>query len=257
MKSNKFWQMKSNKLDFLFRSIKYNSMNSTHCSIGIGIMIFILLVAVYCVTFGAVPSDTENFTDSEALQNVSSMYNSGKVTATEIVTGKITGLNNNLIISGTITSDALTQMQNDINQLKSQIITSYGCLTAENSNQTNGIDRPTIPGNTLISSYTPTVTGKNFVLGGAGVLKYTGPSGKTFAIMAQLAVYTGNYYDILLKLNGTQIARADGDGDSNQSAPTIISAIKTLSTNDVLTLSNGVRTSLQLERYSILAWQID
>lgn len=97
------------------------------------LLVIIILLILLIVTLPTYNTSREGFSSDEAIQNISSLYNQGNLTVTQITTPKIIGQPNlafsgNVSIPGTITSpslDAITtkmaNQSNQINQLNSKI----------------------------------------------------------------------------------------------------------------------------------------
>lgn len=235
------------------------------------IFAFIALIA-YIIWRVSSQYKVESFSDNEALQNISSLYNSNKLTTTELVTNRITGSNGQLDISGTVnagnikatnisanelTSPALTQLKNDVvNIVNNSLVRSYAQLTAQNTSS-NQLDRHYLDRDKIVDIIPATFYGKNFSKVTNGSIKYTGPSGKNFSIMGYVGLVEGDWYKIVIRVNNAPVAQALADGAGGLTAHAIISTIQKLNTNDQIDLYNTNYNDIQVECYFIQVTQVD
>jgi len=231
------------------------NMNQDHVQYIVLVCCF-LLVLLLLYKNRSYFTNKENFTvpPDEVLQNLSSLYNSQEMTASNILTGNITGMNDNLNLKGIVTANTI-----NVNNINSPVITgilsrlkslesptSYVYLAMPNASTSI---LPTNPktvvftvnntAQSLNSLLEPTIIlgSTDFTLNSSKELVYSGLVDKNFNVQSSLTFRSdGTWFDMYLAKNGTKYTETHtsqraGDLETNNYA---LSAIITVKPNDVI-----------------------
>jgi hypothetical protein len=235
-------------------------------------VILVLLLIIVMVLLFCPRNSIENFTDSEALQNIASLYNSNQLTATTIQTNSIGSPTGTLAISsainvtGNITSPTITTIQS---QLAPLLLTrSYASVSGAPQVDSNNIRYKIFwtPGTTWTNwQVIPSMVSTNFIASSdftntGHILQYTGATSKVFMIRATILFdnLANSYSSFALAIGAvTKLESSNGADQSDGSTSNLtLTLVTTLNKSDQINLYY-VGRNVNIHGYNIIAHQLN